>query len=529
MSSLRKPKQVALVVVVIVLVLVSLAVGSVAVWLATKPVVSSVECGNGTVLSGAQCVANLVDTSHLTIQNNTIVPTDAVCPDGSTLSSETYTCSNLPTTCPTLGAGVSTDNTTNPPTIVPDLVDTTHLMILNDKVVPTNAVCPTNSTLGANYVCSDVPTTTCPTLGAGVSTDNTTNPPTIVPELVDTTHLTILNNQVVPTNAVCPTNSTLGANYVCSDVPTTTCPTLGAGVSTDNTTNPPTIVPDLVDTTHLTILNNQVVPTNAVCPNNSTLLAGTYKCSDVPATKCPTFAGNIMVDPDNSTNLIINTDMIANPSSKLYPPSANDKVVWRDNQCQSTCPTGGPNVVYDNGNNTYVVNDQVCPKNSQLNNTTFVCSSPPQDCTVCDLSKTSKTADPATWLTCNASACQGSLLMTQKSTCNKQLGTDGQSGEAGTAGIDFAGMFACLNGNTPTNTCPYGDIATACSGSKCSSFTLDSDSNNRLRLQACDNSGTKLLNTTTAVAFSPFGNSLASKTQQSLGQTTLKRKLPGWD
>jgi hypothetical protein len=115
--------------------------------------------------------------------------------------------------------------------------------------------------------------------------------------------------------------------------------------------------------------------------------------------------------------------------------------------------------------------------------------------------------------------------MTQKAACDKQSGQTQKSTEAGSLGIDVAGMFDCLVGS---GTCPYGDLKTACSPSNtaCTSFTVDSDEKNQTMLATC--ATTKTDSNSNAVAFAPFGNNIAT-TSQSFGQKAAKRKLPGWD
>lgn len=191
--------------------------------------------------------------------------------------------------------------------------------------------------------------------------------------------------------------------------------------------------------------------------------------------------------------------MIANPASSYYQtqnPSTNNKVVWDDGVCQSTCPT--------------------CPAN---------------DCTTCDKSKSSKSADdPKTWLTCSSSECQGSLTMAQKAACVKAVG-GATSSRAYQAGSDMAGMFSCIAGQTGLGCTFDSEIAKPCAalGShSCPSFTVYSDDEGHLEFQGCDSSGAKTSTTATSVAFAPFGNNIAPNTQQSLGKTA-KRKLPGWD
>lgn len=480
-----------LIIVIIVLIIVILAIGAVTVWLATKPPTKTV-CSNVVYTGGVVCT----------------------------------TTNNVTTCSPDIAVDV---NTSKP------LVD----LDSNNKLTPAAVSCPSPGSL-TDGVCTIPSSITC---GSGTvlsGTSCTANLDTDATAKVDPT-----SGMVVAAVAACGTGTQYqGDSFTCTSTPPgATCPQLTAGVKTVNNT----VVPDLGSNTVVDPSSHKVVPTNNVCPSGSTLDTTTYTCSAVPTTSCPTpgagvvlssdkksyvanlIDNNVMVDA-TTNKIVIDTNRIANPLGGTYAASANDKVIWRDNQCQSTCPSAGKNVVLDNQTNAYVPNDQVCPPNSQLNNTTFVCSAPPQDCTACDLSKSSKSAaDPATWVTCSSSACQGSLTMTQKAACDKQIGQTKLSTVPGTLGVDVAGMFDCLAG---TSACQYGDLIAACKTSSsspaCTSFTVNSNADNETMLATC--AGTKTDNTSNAVAFAPFGNNIAPAPKtQSLGRTAAKRKLPGWD
>ena len=481
-----------LIIVIIVLIIVILAIGAVTVWLATKPPTKTV-CSNVVYTNGVSCTTTnnvttcspILGTDPNTGNNlvsydtsaKALMPTPASCVNGA-----------LANGMCTITSGVSCGDANSGTTVN----GTSCKANLGDNVV----IDTSSSTNGVVIL----GTSACglgTTLTAGACTVNVDTDPTTATAKVDPT-----SGIVVAASGACRDGTKYNTNFTCtSTAPGATCPTLTAGVKTDGNT----VVPDLGSNTVVDKTSHKVVPTNDVCPSGSTLDTTTYTCSAVPTTSCPTAGAgvvlssdkksyvanlidnNVMVDANNK--VVIDTVRIAGPNVKntTYKSTPNDFVVWNDNQCQSTC-----------------------------------------DCTACDTT-TKSAADPKSWVTCSSSECQGSLTMTQKAACDKQIGQTKLSTVPGTLGVDVAGMFDCLAG---TSACQYGDLITACKTSSsspaCTSFTVNSNADNETLLAAC--SGTKPDSTTSAVAFAPFGNNIAPAPKtQSLGRTAAKRKLPGWD
>ena len=126
------------------------------------------------------------------------------------------------------------------------------------------------------------------------------------------------------------------------------------------------------------------------------------------------------------------------------------------------------------------------------------------DCTQCNKSEPSM-SDPASWVTCNKSECQGSFTMTAQQECKNVKALVTGMGDD-TFGLDFMGMFGCLRGGG--HGCTFDNDMKSCTPETCPQFTLVGD-NNKGQYHVCDQSGTKTDSSSLQVAFAPFGHKLS--------------------